>query len=205
MGSAFTRNTMIDLTRYWIAVLTIVTVPPAILYWLLIHPFAVHWRRLGRVATFTVVALICLAAVFGLWLLRDRLLGPDLGFHPALAVVGLGLYLWASWRDLRIRRRLRLPILVGAPELARDDPGRMLVEGPYAEARHPRYATIVLAFIGIAMIANHVGVWLLLPLTVLGLWLVVVFEERELLERFGDEYRRYAERVPRFIPRRRRA
>lgn len=196
---------MIDVTRYWIAVLTIVTVPPAILYWLLIHPFAGHWRRLGRAATFTVVGAICLGAVFVLWLLRDPLLGRDLGFYPALAAVGLGLYLWAAWRDLHIRRRLRLPILVGAPELARHESGRMLVEGPYAEARHPRYANIVLAFVAIAMIANYVGVWLLLPVTVLGLWLVVVFEERELLERFGDEYRRYAERVPRFIPRRRRA
>ena len=33
------------------------------------------------------------------------------------------------------------------------------------------------------------------------LYLVTVFEERELVERFGDEYLRYRERVPRLIPR----
>ena len=33
------------------------------------------------------------------------------------------------------------------------------------------------------------------------LHLVVLLEERELLERFGDAYRDYAGRVPRYVPR----
>jgi protein-S-isoprenylcysteine O-methyltransferase Ste14 len=33
--------------------------------------------------------------------------------------------------------------------------------------------------------------------------LVVILEERELVDRFGDAYRKYAARVPRYFPRRR--
>ena len=43
-------------------------------------------------------------------------------------------------------------------------------------------------------------VWLLVPLG----YLVFVFEERELIDRFGEEYRKYQREVPPFIPRWRR-
>ena len=52
-----------------------------------------------------------------------------------------------------------------------------------------------------ALFVNYVGVYVLAILTLPGLYLVAVLEERELLERFGDEYARYRERVPRFVPR----
>jgi len=35
---------------------------------------------------------------------------------------------------------------------------------------------------------------------VAGIYAVALLEERELLARFGDEYRTYCRRVPRFIP-----
>jgi protein-S-isoprenylcysteine O-methyltransferase Ste14 len=37
-------------------------------------------------------------------------------------------------------------------------------------------------------------------LTIPGLHAIVLLEERELVERFGQEYRDYALRVPRYIP-----
>jgi len=40
-------------------------------------------------------------------------------------------------------------------------------------------------------------------LVALGLHLVTVLEERELVSRFGDAYREYQHRAPRFVPRRR--
>ena len=43
---------------------------------------------------------------------------------------------------------------------------------------------------------------LLLPIGAAGLVLIVRLEERELVERFGDEYETYRERVPMFVPRR---
>ena len=45
---------------------------------------------------------------------------------------------------------------------------------------------------------------LILVITVtpaLAFWLIVLFEERELRDRFGEAYAEYARRVPRFVPR----
>ena len=33
---------------YYFATLVVVTLPAALLYWFLIHPFAEVWRRLGK-------------------------------------------------------------------------------------------------------------------------------------------------------------
>ena len=34
-----------DTTRYYLGILLVISVPPAILFWLLIHPFAGFWRN----------------------------------------------------------------------------------------------------------------------------------------------------------------
>lgn len=34
--------------RYWIGVLLVVSMPPAILWWFVVHPFIGFWRRVGR-------------------------------------------------------------------------------------------------------------------------------------------------------------
>ena len=70
----------------------------------------------------------------------------------------------------------------------------------YALIRHPRYVEITLAAFGYAAVANYLGCWIVAIVTIPVLHLVVLMEERELLDRFGDEYRDYAARVPRYFP-----
>ena len=45
----------LEAAAYYIALFTVVSVPPGIFLWFLIHPFASFWRRLGAVATYLVV------------------------------------------------------------------------------------------------------------------------------------------------------
>jgi len=66
--------------------------------------------------------------------------------------------------------------------------------------RHPRYVEIFVALLGCALIANYLAAYLLVLLVAAELFLVVLLEEKELRERFGDEYQTYARRVPRFLP-----
>ncbi len=53
-----------------------------------------------------------------------------------------------------------------------------------------------------ALFSNYLALYLMVPVGAAGLWLIVRLEERELVERFGDEYEMYRDRVPMFLPRR---
>src|SRR3990172_2057026 len=46
-----------DTVRRILGVLLIVGLPPAVLYWLMVHPFVGFWRRVGPRVTYTVVAI----------------------------------------------------------------------------------------------------------------------------------------------------
>lgn len=73
--------------------------------------------------------------------------------------------------------------------------------GPYAKIRHPQYVAFILIMVGFLV------QWPTLPTLVMFPILIWVYhrlarrEEKEALEMFGEQYARYAENTPRFIPR----
>jgi protein-S-isoprenylcysteine O-methyltransferase Ste14 len=77
----------------------------------------------------------------------------------------------------------------------------LVTTGPYRWVRHPFYGSCLLGVLGTsAAMAN----WLLLVLAGIGLVLIAVrtrIEEQKLIERFGDDYRRYMAATGRFVPR----
>ena len=79
--------------------------------------------------------------------------------------------------------------------------GSLLDQGIYARIRHPRYVEILFITFGYAAVANFAGPWVLAFLSLPLIHAVVLLEERELEDRFGDAYRDYAARVPRYFPR----
>ena len=191
-----------DAVRYWMAVLTIVSVPPAILYWFIVHPFIDVWRRVGKATTYSVLAVMFFG---GMWLLygqRETLMSVDYGTDPWLWLPAIVCYLLAMWIQIKIKKQLTFRILAGVPELDADGKGgKLLQEGLYARVRHPRYVAVLLGVIGWAMFTNYLAMYLLIPVSVLGLAGIAWFEERELARRFGAEYEDYRRRVPMFIPR----
>lgn len=193
---------MVDTARYFFAVLMIVMFPVALLYWFLIHPFIGLWRRLGTWVTYTVVIATMAAVAYVLFLYRDLLLAVDLGTNYYLLIVAIPLYLAGAAMDVKAKRHLKLYMLTGVPEVAPErTEQKLLEEGIYGRVRHPRYVAIMVGTAGWALFVDFMGVYLMLPLLFVGLWLVVLLEERELRARFGDRYEEYCERVPRFIPR----
>ncbi len=186
---------------YYLAAALTVTLPAAMLYWYLIHPFAAFWRRLGKGAAFTIVGAVCLGFAVWLWRYTDSWLAVHWGYHWALITVGLALYGLAAYGEQVIRRQLRFRILVGTPELDPGAPGALMTDGVFGRSRNPRYVNIVVAMLGWAMILNYPALYIVVLLTVPALWLVVLLEERELRERFGQDYVEYCRNVPRFIPR----
>lgn len=188
--------------RYVLAVLLVISLPPAVFWWILIHPLVGVWRRLGVAASLWINGILMAGGYVGLWFARDALVGRDLGGYPALVVAGAICLVVSIRIALKRRRHLTFRILSGVPELQSDGKGgALLTEGPYAVMRHPRYVEVVIGTLGYALLANHTGAYLVTLAMVPVLHMVVLIEERELVERFGDDYREYAARVPRYLPR----
>jgi protein-S-isoprenylcysteine O-methyltransferase Ste14 len=187
--------------RHVLALLVLLAAPITLGVWLVIHPLARTWRRIGPLGTYATLTLP--AAVLGLllWSQRATLLGADLGSEPVLVALGVAALAAALALGLVRRRQLGNRILVGVPELSRD-PGQLVTGGIYARMRNPRYVEFLLSVLGWVAIANHVGTWVLFVLSFPLVHLVVLLEERELHDRFGAAYETYRRRVPRYLPRR---
>ncbi|MEJ2217722.1 MAG: isoprenylcysteine carboxylmethyltransferase family protein [Gemmatimonadota bacterium] len=191
-----------ETTRRILAILLIVGMPPAVAFWLVAHPLAALWRRLGSLWTYIALAVAWIALAAILFLLRGSLIGRDLGTSWPLIAVGVVLYGASAWLSLLCRRQLRLNIFAGLPELSsRAYPGHLLQEGVYGVIRHPRYASVILGTVGFALAVNYTGAYVVEAVSLLLLWPVVVLEERELAARFGPEYEAYRRRTPALLPR----
>ena len=73
--------------------------------------------------------------------------------------------------------------------------------GPYSMCRHPLYFFSMFAFVGAGLCFGSLLIGtLFLTIFLATHWPTMLAEERFLTDRFGDDYRAYCARVPRFIP-----
>jgi protein-S-isoprenylcysteine O-methyltransferase Ste14 len=80
----------------------------------------------------------------------------------------------------------------------------LVMTGPYRWVRHPFYVSFALAMIANSLVTAN---WFIFLMGTVAFALIVVRtrkEEEKLIERFGDDYRRYMETTGRFWPRWRR-
>ena len=104
-------------------------------------------------------------------------------FGAALVIAGEAIRVWACGHLVRNKVLTR--------------------HGPYSRLRHPLYLGSLLIGIGLALLAQHVFIWLAaFGLLYLGFYLPAMYiEELRLQSLFGAEYQEYMEEVPRLIPR----
>lgn len=74
-----------------------------------------------------------------------------------------------------------------------------VVEGAYRVSRNPQWVSVVMVMLGIALaIGSGIALSLSILLAVLGHFRILA-EERACLDQYGEEYRAYMEKVPRYI------
>jgi protein-S-isoprenylcysteine O-methyltransferase Ste14 len=128
------------------------------------------------------------------WALATQLPLPDATLVIGLIVVTLGLALMA-WSHVALGENYETA-------LGRGEGQRLITNGPYRWVRHPMYLSFLIVHVGIFLLTASWAV----GLSGIGLIAAIMvlrtpLEERELVERFGDAYRVYAEHTGRFAPR----
>ena len=79
--------------------------------------------------------------------------------------------------------------------------GSLAATGPYTRLRHLQYAGFALIIMGFSLQWPTLITGLMLPILLVMYWRLAKSEEREVKAAFGDQYRRYANSIPSFLPR----
>jgi protein-S-isoprenylcysteine O-methyltransferase Ste14 len=77
---------------------------------------------------------------------------------------------------------------------------KLIQDGPLGIVRHPLYVSYVLILVGLALTLTTLWPLLLALCVVIGMGPTAKAEEKHLIILFGEEYRRYQQRVGRFLP-----
>ncbi|MBI4525932.1 MAG: isoprenylcysteine carboxylmethyltransferase family protein [Deltaproteobacteria bacterium] len=90
-------------------------------------------------------------------------------------------------------------LALGWKQVYRGD-GELVTGGLYSKLRHPQYLGLILIIVGFLIMWPTLLTVLLAPFLIGRYIFLAIEEDRELEEKFGENFRRYKEAVPRFIP-----
>ena len=192
-----------DVARYWVALFIVAFSPGIFLFWFSVHPLIRFWRRVGPHLTLALHYGLMIALATVVVLLRRWILAVEFGTRPVLVGLGAALFVIAAVLRYLINKQLPGKILSGLPELAPERyESKLLTQGVFAHVRHPRYAQLLLVFLAFALFSNYLAAYIVFLAGLVWVQVLVRVEEKELLDRFGEEFVRYSRQVPRrFIPR----
>ena len=78
---------------------------------------------------------------------------------------------------------------------------RLATNGIYSKIRHPIYSGFIFVNFGLSLLFFNYAMFILSVIFVLLWYIVSVYEERILIDKFGEEYLNYKEKVKwKFIP-----
>ncbi len=131
---------------------------------------------------------------FGPGLLRESFLPRSIVTESAgltLCLVGAAVACWSRW------------LLGGnwSAVVQLKENHELVQSGPYRVVRHPIYTSVLILFVGTALMIGELRGLLAVAIVSVSLWLKLRQEERWLAEHFGDNYRVYQRRTRALFPR----
>jgi len=184
-------------TTGWIFCVIYSTIPA---FWLLIHPRAEYWRSRRRspyqiLLPIWVALWIVVAAITAPW--RGVLLYENRwSWIPAAVLFCCGLLLYKLSHI-----SFTLAQLGGMPEIRREHSQQPLVTtGIRARVRHPVYLAHLCEMFAWSLGTGLAVCWTLTAWAIVTGAVMIRMEDKELEDRFGEEYRRYRSTVPAVLP-----
>jgi protein-S-isoprenylcysteine O-methyltransferase Ste14 len=168
-----------------------------------LHIIPSFWRKLG-IWTYLVWFLEWLPIAYGIRSLQDVLLQNEIPVSLPVIVIGVFFVFAGIILHMWTARLLGIKATVGYAELkpeADENDGSLVISGPFSVVRHPSYGAHSLILVGTFLITGIIAVGIMTLIDLLIAYFVTIeLEERELLERFGDQYEKYRMKVPKFFP-----
>ena len=196
MGAASVSGIVEDIG--WLVCGVDATIP---LFWFMVHPFADYWRKRHRpmlpyMGLYWIVLWVLAWMVSAPWR-HVRLYQAHWTWLLTALLWAVSIFLYAAGGlSLTLRR------IIGRPELNSGDAGNQLVStGIHGHVRHPIYLGHFLAMLGWSVGTGSLACWALTAFAVATGAVMISMEERELEQRFGQQYREYKQRVPKLVPR----
>ena len=189
-----------ETVAYCLALITLMTVPATLMAWLLLHLFVVWWRRIGPVATYTVIGAAVLAVMLTMYLVRDPLLKIRFGVRIPLVATSILLLGISGYINVLVYKQVPKSMVFGLSEISTKNPGELITDGVYSRIRHPRFVAMALAVAAISIFTNVLAIYVLAIVYLPIILFIAVLEEKELSARFGVRYEEYIREVPRFSP-----
>jgi protein-S-isoprenylcysteine O-methyltransferase Ste14 len=185
----------------FLALITIIFWPVIPLFWIPVHGFSRILKRLGLI-TYLLPLVTWLPLAYLIYSMKNFLLQFKIELPFILNISGIPLLVLGILLHIWTGKLLGLWGLIGLPEMYTRVKGKLVTEGPFSVVRHPTYFAHTLIFSGVFLITGVASVGII---TIIDIFLIHMFiiplEEKELLNRFGEEYRLYREGVSRFFPR----
>lgn len=184
-----------------LALVTLMLWPVVPLFWIPVHFATIFFKKLGFF-TYIMPLITWLPLAYLIYQNRVIVISFKIDLPVILNIIGIPFFIFGSLLHIWTGQLLGLWGLIGLPEISTRIKKRLVTEGPFSVVRHPTYLSHTLIFSGIFLITEviAVGIIALLDLVVINT-VIIPLEEKELLSRFGEDYKFYKNKVPyRFFP-----
>ncbi len=183
-----------------IAIIAIIWWPLIPLFWIPVHGFSGWVKKLG-LYTYILPLITWLPAAFVIYSHKEFLLQYRIELSTVLNIAGWLLFFLGTLLHVWTGFLLNMWGLIGLPEISNKFKGAMVTTGPFSVVRHPTYLAHTLMFTGVFLLSEVIAAGFIAVLDFIIVFTIIIpLEERELLKRFGDDYRKYSQSVPRFFP-----
>lgn len=183
-----------------LALITIIAWPVIPLFWIPVHFHSQFFRKI-KLLTYLLPLFTWLPLAYLIYLSRSFLLQARVDFPVIVNMFGVLLLVSGTLLHVWTGKLLSIWGLIGLPEVYTRIEGRFVKEGAFSVVRHPTYLAHTLMFAGIFLITGVISIFIITVLDLLAVNMVIIpLEEKELLNRFGDKYRKYINEVPKIVP-----